>query len=101
MHLFDIDVPGKLKKEPSIKKMLQYFKLLSPGKISFKESEVLSPGSDLASFETNFGARIGLGICYDIRFPDLAQVYIKLLFIPKFLFYIRKMTCRIIFILNL
>jgi predicted amidohydrolase len=56
---------------PRKKLPLTFFSL---GKISFKESEVLSPGSELASFETNFGAKIGLGICYDMRFPDIAQV---------------------------
>lgn len=53
MHLFDIDVPGK---------------------ITFKESEVLSPGNDFLAFETPFG-KIGMGICYDIRFSDLAKIY--------------------------
>jgi omega-amidase len=47
------------------------------GKMTFKESEVLSPGSDFATFETDFGAKIGIGICYDIRFPDLAQIYTR------------------------
>ena len=45
--------------------------------MTFKESEVLFPGSDFASFQTHFGAKIGLGICYDIRFPDLAQAYAR------------------------
>jgi len=56
MHLFDIDVPGK---------------------ITFKESEVLSPGNSLAVLDTPFGCRVGLGICYDIRFAELAQVYAR------------------------
>lgn len=48
VHLFDIDVPGG---------------------VSFKESAVLSAGNQLTSFQTPWG-RIGLGICYDIRFPE-------------------------------
>ncbi|KDR81342.1 hypothetical protein GALMADRAFT_239161 [Galerina marginata CBS 339.88] len=52
VHLFDIDIPGKIK---------------------FKESETLTGGSMLNSFDTAF-ARIGLGICYDIRFPEMAMV---------------------------
>lgn len=52
VHLFDIDIPGK---------------------ISFKESAVLSPGNDFTSFETEY-CNIGIGICYDIRFPEYAQV---------------------------
>ncbi|KAK6496549.1 hypothetical protein TWF481_001550 [Arthrobotrys musiformis] len=51
LHLFDIDIPGK---------------------ITFKESEVLSPGDKITVFETEYG-KIGLGICYDIRFPELAM----------------------------
>ena len=45
--------------------------------MTFKESEVLSPGNEFSTFETSFGAKIGLGICYDIRFPDLAQIYAR------------------------
>ncbi|KAJ7191077.1 carbon-nitrogen hydrolase, partial [Mycena pura] len=52
VHLFDIDIPGK---------------------ITFKESETLSPGSTTNFFDTDF-ARIGLGICYDVRFPELAMI---------------------------
>jgi len=52
IHLFDIDIPGK---------------------IQFKESETLTGGFSLNSFDTDF-ARIGLGICYDVRFPELAMI---------------------------
>ncbi|KAF5376544.1 hypothetical protein D9757_008253 [Collybiopsis confluens] len=52
VHLFDIDIPGKIK---------------------FKESETLTGGNTLNFFDTEF-ARIGLGICYDIRFPELAMI---------------------------
>lgn len=50
-HLFDIDVPGKM---------------------TFRESDTLSPGSEFTLFDTPF-ARVGLGICYDIRFGEYAQ----------------------------
>lgn len=52
VHLFDIDVEGG-----------QYF----------KESDVLTPGKDVTVFETEF-CKIGLGICYDIRFPELCRL---------------------------
>jgi omega-amidase len=52
MHLFDIDIPGK---------------------ITFKESTVLSPGDELTCFDTPWGS-IGLGICYDMRFPEMAMI---------------------------
>ncbi|KZP24879.1 carbon-nitrogen hydrolase [Athelia psychrophila] len=52
VHLFDIDIPGK---------------------ITFKESETLSAGTSTNFFDTDF-ARIGLGICYDVRFPEMAAI---------------------------
>lgn len=44
-----------------------------PGKISFKESDVLSAGSNITMFETPYG-KMSVGICYDIRFPELAMI---------------------------
>ncbi|XP_056415269.1 omega-amidase NIT2 [Hyla sarda] len=55
IHLFDIDVPGKIR---------------------FQESETLSPGDSFSVFDTPF-CKIGVGICYDIRFAELAQIYTK------------------------
>lgn len=51
-HLFDIDIPNG---------------------ITFKESEVLSPGDTLTVVETPFG-RLGIMICFDIRFIEDAAV---------------------------
>ncbi|HHZ01657.1 MAG TPA: carbon-nitrogen hydrolase family protein [Tissierellia bacterium] len=52
VHLFDIDVEGG-----------QYF----------KESDVLTAGKDVTVFDTEF-CKIGLGVCYDIRFPELGRL---------------------------
>ena len=52
MHLFDVDVEGG---------------------IYFKESDTLTPGNEFTVCETDFG-KIGIGICYDVRFPQLAQI---------------------------
>lgn len=52
MHLFDIDVKDK---------------------ITFKESDVLTAGDELSIAKTEFG-KIGIGICYDIRFVELARI---------------------------
>jgi len=41
---------------------------------SFSEGDVLTAGHQPTFFETKFG-NIGLGICYDLRFPDLARYY--------------------------
>ncbi|RZB39982.1 CN hydrolase domain containing protein [Asbolus verrucosus] len=53
MHLFDIDIPNG---------------------ITFKESDILSGGDDLVTFQIN-GVTAGLGICYDMRFEELAKLY--------------------------
>lgn len=51
-HLFDISVPGG---------------------ITFRESDTLSPGASMTAFDGGdlFGM-VGVGICYDIRFPEYA-----------------------------
>lgn len=40
---------------------------------SFKESDTLTAGSEITVFDTEFG-RMGLCICYDFRFPELARL---------------------------
>lgn len=52
MHLFDINIPGKM---------------------TFRESETLSPGQAFASFVLS-DFKVGLGICYDLRFPEFASL---------------------------
>ena len=50
-HLFDVNIPGG---------------------ITFFESNYVNPGpAQLSTFETEY-ATFGLGICYDIRFPEYA-----------------------------
>ncbi|SMY23663.1 unnamed protein product [Zymoseptoria tritici ST99CH_1A5] len=53
VHLFDIDIPGK---------------------ISFHESEVLSPGNKVTMVDLPEYGKIAVAICYDIRFPELATI---------------------------
>jgi len=55
IHLFDIDIPGKM---------------------TCRESDVMTPGSqpviiDIGPF------KIGLGICHDLRFSELSRLYSK------------------------
>lgn len=52
VHLFDIDVEGG---------------------ISFRESDTLSPGNGLTVVDTEF-CRIGVAICYDVRFPEMSRL---------------------------
>jgi nitrilase len=40
------------------------------GEESYDESRTIVPGSEVAVLETPF-ARVGLSICYDLRFPEL------------------------------
>lgn len=42
----------------------------------FKESDTLTPGSHTTVFDTEFG-KMGVMICYDIRFPDFARSMVK------------------------
>lgn len=53
IHLFDIDIPDK---------------------ITFRESDSLSSGNSLTMFEVK-NCKIGIGICYDIRFEEMARIY--------------------------
>ena len=53
VHLFDIDIPGK---------------------ITFRESEVLSPGNKVTLVDLPEYGRIAVAICYDVRFPELAMI---------------------------
>lgn len=64
MHLFDINIEGGQK---------------------FKESDVLTPGDDFTVVDTDLG-KIGIGICYDIRFPEyfraLSMMGAELILLP-------------------
>jgi omega-amidase len=53
VHLFDIDIPGK---------------------ITFRESDVLSPGNNITILDLPEYGKIGIAICYDVRFPELATI---------------------------
>ncbi|KAJ7976243.1 Nitrilase-like protein [Quillaja saponaria] len=51
IHLFDVDVPG--------------------GRV-YKESRFTEAGKDIVAIDSPFG-RLGLTVCYDLRFPELYQ----------------------------
>ena len=55
MHLFDIDLPGQ---------------------VSYQESSWLSPGDEVVVATTELG-RLGLSICYDLRFPELYRAHVE------------------------
>ncbi|XP_022186638.2 omega-amidase NIT2 isoform X1 [Nilaparvata lugens] len=56
MHLFDIDVKGGVR---------------------FCESDVLSSGNKLTTFDVD-QCKVGVAICYDIRFSEMTKLYRKL-----------------------
>nr|KJB73665.1 hypothetical protein B456_011G242400 [Gossypium raimondii] len=51
IHLFDVDVPGGS---------------------TYRESSFTEPGKDIAAVDSPIG-RLGLTICYDLRFPEIYQ----------------------------
>ncbi|KAH7065510.1 carbon-nitrogen hydrolase [Macrophomina phaseolina] len=53
VHLFDIDIPGK---------------------ITFRESDALSAGGKLTLVDFPEYGRVAVAICYDVRFPELAMI---------------------------
>jgi predicted amidohydrolase len=52
IHMFDVDVEGK----------------------AYRESEIEEPGDEVVVSETADGVRLGLSICYDVRFPELYRI---------------------------
>ncbi|KAI1085053.1 carbon-nitrogen hydrolase [Whalleya microplaca] len=56
VHLFDIDIPGK---------------------ITFRESEVLHPGNKITLVDLPGYGRLAVAICYDIRFTELATIAVR------------------------
>lgn len=67
--IFDTD--GKLKAKH---RKIHLFDIDIPGKITFQESKTLAAGETPTVVDTAVG-RIGVGICYDIRFQELAMLY--------------------------
>lgn len=64
IHLFDVDIPDGAR---------------------YRESEAIAPGRDVVVAETDV-AKLGLSICYDLRFPELYRRLSKqgaeVLFVP-------------------
>jgi predicted amidohydrolase len=52
LHMFDVEVQGR----------------------TYRESAVTEPGEEIVTSETAAGVRLGLSICYDLRFPELYRI---------------------------
>ncbi len=52
IHMFDVDLGG----------------------VPYRESEHEQPGSEIVCAELETGLRIGLSVCYDLRFPELFRI---------------------------
>jgi deaminated glutathione amidase len=52
LHMFDVEVEGK----------------------RYRESDTDEPGEEVVSSELDGGAKLGMAICYDLRFPELFRV---------------------------
>jgi deaminated glutathione amidase len=52
IHMFDVDVEDR----------------------SYRESALEEPGEEIVDSHTTAGARLGLSICYDVRFPELYRI---------------------------
>jgi len=52
-----------------IHRKLHLFDINIPGKFTYKESDTFTAGSKITVIDTDF-CKIGLSICYDLRFPD-------------------------------
>ncbi|HEX7464060.1 MAG TPA: carbon-nitrogen hydrolase family protein [Actinomycetota bacterium] len=65
IHLFDVELPG----QPPIRESFSY-----------------TPGDEIVTAETEFG-RVGLSICYDVRFPELYRALVvrgaEIVFVPS------------------
>ncbi len=56
----------------------------SSGDERYDEAATIEPGESTAAFDSPFG-RIGLSVCYDVRFPELYRSFapVDLLFVPS------------------
>ncbi len=55
IHLFDVNLPGR---------------------VCYQESSWIAPGREVVSADTDHG-RLGLSICYDLRFPELYRQLVR------------------------
>jgi predicted amidohydrolase len=52
---------------------IHMFDVVLDGVASFEESATVAPGDEIVTFDLD-GVRVGLAICYDLRFPELFRI---------------------------
>jgi predicted amidohydrolase len=70
----------------AVYRKLHLFDVRLPGRAVFEESRLVAPGREPVVADTPFG-RLGLSICYDLRFPELYRRLVRagaeVLFVPS------------------
>jgi predicted amidohydrolase len=70
----------------AVYRKIHLFDAVVPGSGTLRESEVVAPGRKLVVARTPFG-RLGLSICYDLRFPELYRALAakgaEVIFVPS------------------
>ncbi len=65
---------------------IHLFDIAIPGRVSLKESRTIAPGNRPVAVNTPLG-RLGLSICYDLRFPELYRILAargaQVIFVPS------------------
>ena len=74
MLVMSSQVPARALTPPPARAQVHLFDIDIPGGVTFRESETLTAGQAGTVVDTDAG-RLGIGICYDIRFPELAMMY--------------------------
>jgi predicted amidohydrolase len=81
IHLFDVDIPHPVDTSGSSRHAIGAAgdsprAGLALGRTMLRESDATVPGDELVVVEIA-GARVGLSICYDVRFPELYRALVK------------------------
>jgi predicted amidohydrolase len=76
IHLFDVDIPHPADAPHRGDGTGAPGHRVPPGRTTLRESDATAPGDELVVVEIA-GARVGLSICYDVRFPELYRALVK------------------------
>jgi predicted amidohydrolase len=70
----------------AVYRKIHLFDVTLPNGVELRESRYVAPGSEIVTADTDMG-RIGLSVCYDLRFPELyrrlARAGAEVVFVPS------------------